>query len=170
MVSQKYSSFAPVINFLIISTLVILEFTGSPILAIKGANPMLILTFTAMMCMFCSELTACLSGLITGFFLDSVSSGPAFFNTFFLSIACLLISLTVHYYFNNNIRAATALALICSVLYFLLKWLFGFAFSGDINNSLQYLLKNALPSAAYTALFVFPFYYLERAVFKKALG
>lgn len=168
MTSQKLSSFAAVFNFLIAAFLIITEFTGKPLLSVLGADPLLILSFCIAMSMFCSELTSAISGLIIGIFVDSASSGPAFFNTFFFMLICLAVSLTVHYYFNNNIRAAMALILICSILYFGIKWVFGHAFNGVINDSLQILLKNALPSALFTSVFIIPFYYLERAIFSKA--
>ena len=53
------------------------------------------------------------------------------------------------------------------LIYFLLMWLFFYGIGKGAEQSAYYLFRIAVPSAVYTAVFIFPFYYLERTLFEK---
>ena len=67
---------------------------------------------------------------------------------------------------NDNIYSALALSFFASISYFSLKWVC-FCLIPAHRDVWGYLLKYALPSAIYTALFVIPFYYLIKYISKK---
>lgn len=137
---------------------------SSPVISLKigKVNPMLPLALLVAFSMFSSELSAALAGLTIGIFIDSVSSTPAGFNSILLFIIALAISLTARYLFNNNVLANIALCLLSTALYYLARWTFCFAVSLSFTESLIYLMRYALPSVIYTAVFTVPFYYFEK--------
>ena len=155
------------INFLIFSVFYIFHFSGNISLKIASAQPILCLSLLVAVSMFSSEWSSAFAGLVLGFFFDSVSSSSSVFNTVIMFIIGLGVSLITHYIFNNNILSAAALSVISSVIYFLLMWLLFYGIGKGAEQSAYYLFRIAVPSAVYTAVFIFPFYFLERALFKK---
>lgn len=131
------------------------------------ANPMLPLALLIPICMFSSEITAAISGLIVGIFMDSVAATPQGFNAITLMILGLVAALIIRHLFNNNILSSVALCALCTTVYFLLRFIFCFAFSVSLTENLTYLMQTAFPSVLYTAVLTVPFYYLERALYNK---
>ena len=153
------------INALLFTVLILIHYSGTTI-KIGSANPFSALALLVAVIMFSSEVTGVLTGAIIGIVLDSITSTPVGFNTITLIVISFIATLVSHYLFNRNIKAALALCLICSALYFGARWLAGFAFAGDIAANFKYLLNYAATSAVYTSVFVVPFFYLERKLFK----
>ncbi len=155
------------INTLIYIALIFIQYNGVFSLKIVTANPMLPISLFVAVCMFCSELSAGISGLIIGVFMDSVAATPPGFNAIVLLLLGLAISLVIRHLFNNNIWSAITLSVLSTGIYFLLRWAFCFAFSVSFAETLTYLMQSAFPSVIYTAVFTVPFYYFEKRLYKK---
>lgn len=128
---------------------------------------MLPLALLVAVCMFCSELRGAVTGLIVGVFLDAYSSTPSGLNAIVFMLLGLAVTLVVKHLFNNNIFSAITLCIICTLIYFIFRWVFSFAFYTSFAENVSYLLSNLIPSALYTALFVIPFYFFEKLLYKK---
>lgn len=166
--SQKKSIAFATVNILIMAVLSLFHSTNIIPIAIKGAVPFVPLAFLTALCMFTQETSAVLAGLLVGTLTDSFSATSICFNSIILMIVSLFTALIVHYFFNNNIRSAIALCIICSLFYFAVRWFFTYAFSVSQAESLIYIFKYAIPSAIYTTVFIIPFYYLERFIYNKS--
>ncbi len=164
---RKKSFLLPLINAVFMGALVLLHYNGAFTFKLWQATPMLPLTLLVAIGMFSTELTAALTGLAVGIFMDSAASTPQGFHAIIFLCLGLGISLIVKHLFNNNVFSSCALCLMASALYFILRWCFCFAFSLTFTQSLNYLLQIALPSVIYTSVFIIPFYYLERYLFSK---
>ena len=165
MQKTKKTFFIIVINALLLSCLLLFHYSGASI-AISTANPMAALSLLVAIIMFSSEIAGVLTGLLLGIILDSVTSTPIGFNTLTLTLISFAAALISHYLFNRNLKSALTLCLLFSLAYFFARWLVGFAFAGDINDSFLYLIRYAVPSAVYTSVFIVPFFYLEKLVFR----
>ncbi len=167
MRSTKNIFFLRFINTLLFIIFVFIQYNGVFTLKIANANPMLPLSLLVAVSMFCSELSACVSGLIVGFFIDSVAATPTGFNAIVFFLLGFAVALTVRHLFNNNIWSAISLCLICTMLYFILRWLFSISFSLSFEENLTYLMRMVFPSIIYTAVFIIPLYYTEKLLYKK---
>ncbi|MBE6728458.1 MAG: hypothetical protein E7562_07415 [Ruminococcaceae bacterium] len=161
----KRNYISAIINAILISIIFLFHYTNLFSITIYNVSPMLLLPFFVGFAIYSEEMPATFVGAIIGFFADSTSSSGSYFHTFYFFILGLAISLMMHYLLNNNIRSAIMLSLVSSILYFVLRWLFFHAFSGS-DNSIEYLMQYALPSVIYTSVFIFPFYYLQRFIFR----
>lgn len=167
MTDRKKVFILRLINTLFFIVLIAFQYNGVFSIKIQAANPMLPLALLVSISIFSSELTTAISGLIVGIFIDSVSSTVPGFHAIVFLILGLSASLIVKHLFNNNIFSACALCLICGVFYYLLRWIFCYAFMLSLTENLTYLMRTALPSAIYTAIFIIPFYYLEKFLYNK---
>lgn len=167
MTSRKNIFKLRLINALLFAVLIYVQYNGVFTLKIAQANPMLPLALLVTVYMFCSELTAAISGLIVGIFMDSVAATPQGFNAIALMILGLISALIIRHLFNNNVFSSIALCALCTAVYFLLRFSFCFAFTASLTENLTYLMRTAFPSVLYTAAFAVPFYYLERALYNK---
>lgn len=167
MTSRKNIFKLRLINALLFAVLIYVQYNSVFTLNIARANPMLALALLVTVCMFCSEMTAAISGLIVGIFIDCVSMAPQGFNAILLMILGLLTSLVIRHLFNNNIFSAVALCALCTATYFLLRWVFCLAFSSSFTENITYLMQTAFPSVIYTAVLAIPFYYLEKLLYNK---
>lgn len=155
------------INILLFVLLVFVQYNATFSIKIAHANPMLPLALLVAICMFCSELTGAISGLIVGIFIDSTASTTQGFNATVFMILGLCVTLIIRHLFNNNIFSAVTLCLLCSAVYYLIRWIFYYIGSVSLTENLTYLMQTILPSVLYTAVFIIPFYYLERYLYKK---
>ena len=101
---------------------VLIHTTKIPDLSIKTAYPFLVLPLLAAFSFFHSPLSSALAGFLTGACIDSVATSAYCFNTLFLTVAGMLISLFSSTLFNKNLKAAAVLSLILAVVYYLLYW------------------------------------------------
>ena len=153
------------VNFLLFAISLLIQYNDSFSVKIYSANPMLPLAVLVSFSMFASEMSSCFIGLVIGIFADSVSGMPIGFNTVLFFVIGLAVSLMVKYLFNNNYRSALMLCLISAGAYFFARWLIGFAFGG-LQTSLEYIMRFALPSIAYTCVFAIPLYFLQKFLLK----
>lgn len=148
---------------------ILFQITGIPDITIKTATPLLLVPMITAFSVYSSLPAAAVTGFVTGACLDGMASGTYCFNTIVLMLTGVAVYLTANNLFNKNVQSATALSLITAGIYFSLKWLVFYAFGVSVQDSMEYLLSFALPSALYTSLFIFPFYYLFR-YFNKLLN
>ena len=167
MTDRKKVFILRLINTLFFILLIAFQYNGVFSIKILSANPMLPLALLVACCMFSSELTAAFTGLLVGIFTDSAASTPQGFHAAVFMLIAVAVSLIAKHLFNNNIFASFALCLLCSIFYYVLRWIFCLAFSLSFTENLTYLMRTAFPSALYTAIFIIPFYYLERALYNK---
>ena len=154
-----------IINFLLFIFLILFHYSGASI-KIFGANPLTPLALLISIVMFSGELSGVLTGIAVGIVLDGVAMTPPGFNTVVFMGLSFLAVLISHYLFNRNLKSALVLCFVCSLVYFFLRWLFVFAFSTDVADGLDYLIKTAFGSSVYTAVSVIPFFYLQKYIFK----
>ncbi|MBQ8648864.1 MAG: rod shape-determining protein MreD [Clostridia bacterium] len=165
---DRYIAFA--FNLLIFALLFIGHYSLGGILTVKNATPLLILPMLTAFSMFNDELASALTGLFFGIFMDGASSEVYCFNALVLLFIGLFTSLISKYLFNRNIRSVAVLSILGNLFYFCLKWLIFYAFDSTISSSLTYLLDYAIPSAIYSAVFIIPFFFLERAFYRKIVS
>lgn len=154
------------INILFFIVLFLIQYSTSFSLKIFNVSPLLPLTLLVAIGMFSSEFTGAFTGLIVGIFVDTVALTPPGFNAVVFCVLGLLAVLVIKHLFNNNIFSALALCALCSLFYFVLRWLCCYAFSISFTENLTYLINTAFPSCVYTAIFIIPFYYLEKTLYK----
>lgn len=162
MLAKKHHPFVVLINILVF--IFVLFFDSNPFIdiSIKNAAPLLALPLITGFSIFSSPKRSAVAGFFIGAVTDSIAMKSYCFNALlFLSLG-VGISLAANNLFNKNVRAATALSLITAVIYYTSYWLCFMAFGVGMKNSLIYLLGYALPSAIYSAVFIFPFFYLYR--------
>lgn len=165
MSSLARKSISAAIELALAMLLFLIHYTDIVNIKIFGAEPMLLLPFLVAYSMFREELNAAAVGALTGFFADSVAVGASLLHTLFFFIICFAVALATHYLLNNNLKAAIMLSAFSAIIYYLLRWLCFFAFTGA-DNSIDYLMKYALPAVIYTALLIIPFYFLQRLIYK----
>lgn len=162
MLAKKHHPWIFTFNIIIFTLIMFFDTSGFINIGIKNATPMLCLPLLCGYSIFATLSHSAVAGFIVGAMLDSTASGSYCFNTVCFLLLATFINLSANNLFNKNIRAAIALAVIASVLYFSARWLCFMAFGVGIKNSLIYLLSYALPSAVYSAAFIFPFFYIYR--------
>lgn len=163
MVRKKHHPMLILATVLIFCAAILIDTSEIINLSIKTATPMILLPLLCAFSFF-SEIRYCvIVGLISGAFVDSISSKSYCFNTILLMIIAVSVCLCANNLFNKNIRAAFVLTLLASIIYFILLWFFFYSFGSDIESSIGYLLKYALPSAIYSTLFAIPFYFIYKA-------
>lgn len=167
MTSRKNIFILRLVNTLVFVVLIYIQYSSNFTLKIAAANPILPIALLVPICMFCSELTAATSGLLVGIFMDTVSATPPAFNAITLMMLGLTTALIIRHLFNNNILSSIALCALCTTAYFIMRWVFCFAFSATFSENLTYLMQTAFPSVIYTSVFDIPFYYLEKFLYNK---
>lgn len=165
---QKFSRFAvPLLLFGCFFLLFLLQSTDILTIHSLYASAFLLFPFTVTFCMFRDEITATVTGLLVGIFLDSLSSAANGFHTLFFLLMGLAVSFILHFFFNNNLRSALLLSISLGILYYLLRCIFFDMSHGLFEDAAHYIFRSALPSLIYTNLFTVPFYYFHRALAKK---
>ena len=162
MLAKKHHPFITAITVLIFTVVLFFDSNTLIDISIKNATPLIALALVTGYSIFASCGYAAIAGIISGAMIDSVASRSYCFNTVSFLLLGVLVSLAANNLFNKNIRAAVALTVITSVMYFTARWLVFMAFGVSIQNSMVYLLSYALPSAFYSAAFIFPFFYIFR--------
>lgn len=165
MTDRKKTLFIFLTNTVLFTVFILFHFSGASI-KIMGANPMCAFSLLIAITLFSSELTAVLTGVFVGIILDSVAMTPAGFNTVSFALISFAAALISHYLFNRNLKSAIALCFICALSYYFLRWLAVFAFSAEMTETFNYLIKTSIPSAVYTTVMIIPLFYLEKSLFK----
>lgn len=146
----------------------VIMFDSNPLvdISIRNATPLIILPLITAFSVFGSSRVSAAVGFFAGALLDSTAGGTYCFNTICFFVIGIGVYLAANNLFNKNVYAVTALALITATLYYTIYWLTFMAFGVGIENSLIYLLSYGLPSAFYSTVFIFPFYYLYKYFYK----
>lgn len=152
---------AAFINAVIILAVFLLRFSGVATLQIGEAVPILLIPIVISISIFFGENAALLSALFTGLLMDSSSADSSCFNTVFFVLGATACGVMANRFLNRNLKAAICLSLGLSFSYFILKYLIFFVLRGIAVNY-DYFVLNLIPSAVYTALWIIPFYFLQK--------
>ena len=134
----------------------LLQTTSLLPLRIGNANPVLLLPLLVAVCCFYGEWYGLILGLILGIAEDGVANSICFHTILFLLLGLICGALS-SYVLNKNLSASVFLSFGASLVYFVIKWLWFFVLKGYVGAG-AYFLGTILPSALYTALWIFPFY------------
>ena len=162
MQSKKRHPWIALINFMLFFLAFIFHYTDIIDISIKNAEQLIIIPLLTAFSMFSGTGASVAVGLLTGIFMDSSASGAVCFNAAVLMLSAALVSVCAERLFNRNIRASVLLCVLVSLFYFLIRWVCFYAFGTGVQDNLTYLLSYAFPSVLYTAVFIFPFYFLYR--------
>lgn len=160
--NNKKHPFIFILNVLIFSLIILLHYTDKTAIQIEGATALLVLPLLTAYSLFHSPLRCAIVGLCTGVFMDACTVGSYCFNAITLMVLATLVSVTSNVLFNKNIRSAIVFSLITSGVYHIANWAVFHTFGETFSNSLAFLLRYAAPSALFSAVFIFPFYFLYR--------
>lgn len=161
MAKRKYV----LINIVVALLTFILQYNSFNIFGSLNATPMFSLGFIIVLSMFFPEFNSFFLGLLFGIITDSVATTAFGFNTIFMPLICLGVSLLSHYLFNNNIKSCTVISLLVSFSYFAVRFLIFYP-SVNAKEIMTYLIKTDLPSAIITSVFSVLLYLFEKRAFK----
>lgn len=167
METKKRHPGLAIISFLLFFFAFIIHYNDTIDISIKNAVPIIILPLLTAFAMFSSPAVSATVGLIIGICMDGAASGALCFNAAVLMLAAVLVSVSANNLFNRNIRSALLLSVIVSLFYFVLRWVFFYAFTLSARDNLTYLLSYAFPSVIYTNIFIFPFYFLYKRFYNE---
>ncbi len=156
---KKYLALA--INLFLIILLFTLRYSGLVTLAVGQAVPITLLPLVVAVAVFYGEWLGAAAGFFTGALMDTVMSGSSCFNTLTVMLIGLTAGALSSYFLNKNIRSAAFLSLGAAFSYLFTRQLFFYSFKG-ISLGADYYSLYFIPTAVYTAIFVIPFYFLEK--------
>ncbi len=157
--SRRYISLG--INLFLIALLYLLRYSGLMTLAIGQAVPITLLPLTVSIAVFFGEWYGAAAGFCAGALMDTSMSGSSCFNTLTVMLIGLIAGILSSYFLNKNIRSAAVLSLGTAFLYLITRQIFFYSFKG-ISIGADYYALYFIPTAVYTALFIIPFYFLEK--------
>ena len=155
------------INFLIAVICLALQFNHFINIGKSSIFPLFPFAFVIVFSMFSSELTAFITGMVMGIFVDSSSSSLFSFNTIAYSLTAFLVSLLVHYLFNNNIRSCTVISFFSTAFLLLVRFIVSYSDLG-LNYMLKNFLNSIVPSAVLTVIFAVLLFLAEKKIYKNA--
>lgn len=167
MTNQKNLFTLRVINVILFFAIITIQYSDTINIKLFAANPMLPLSLLVAVCLFCSELTGAIAGLMVGILVDALASTPPGFNSIIFMIigpACVLVA---KHLFNNNILSSIVLCFLSAQIYYTVRWIFCIFFYSTFEENLTYLFQTVFPSCIYTAILVVPFYFIEKYLYKK---
>lgn len=167
MTNQKNLFNLRIINAVLFFVIIIIQYSDIVSIKLFAANPMLPLSLLVAVCLFCSELTGAIAGLMAGIFVDTMASTPPGFNAIIFMLlgpACVLVA---KHLFNNNILSSIVLCFLCAQIYYTVRWIICIAFYSSFAENLTYIFQTVFPSCLYTAILVVPFYFIEKYLYKK---
>lgn len=157
--SKQFLSF--IINACLIVFLYILRYSGLMTLKIGQAVPITLIPFVVAVAIFYGEWWGATSGFFAGALMDGSMSGSSCFNTLTVMLIGLISGVLASYFMNKNIRSAACLSLGTAFAYLFTRMLFFYSFRG-ISTGADYYSLYFIPTVFYTALFIVPFYFLEK--------
>ncbi len=155
----RYLSFF--INILAIILLFVLRYSGLATLGIGQAVPVTLIPFVTAIALFYGEWYGAAAGFFAGALMDSVTTASSCFNTLAVMLIGLICGILSSYYLNKNFQAAACVSLGASFAYLFARLLFFYSFKG-ISTGAEYYSLYFIPTVFYTALFIIPFYFLEK--------
>ncbi len=126
---------------------------------IFGVRPNAAFVLLLVFAMFGGEWAGILGGLALGIATDVISSAPDGFNALFMMLAGLVAALLSIYLFNRRLPAAMVLVGCGSAVYYIVLWAVSVLPHG-FDVAWLHLVRYSLPSALYSFLFVFPFWWI----------
>ena len=149
------------INAVLLIFLFVIRYSGLATLAIGQAVPITLIPFVVAVSLFWGEWIGATAGFIAGALMDGSMIGSSCFNTLTLMLIGLICGVLSSYYMNKNIRSAACLSLGASFLYLFARLAFFYSFKG-ISVGTEYYSNYFIPTVFYTAVFILPFYFLEK--------
>ena len=149
------------VNIFLICLITALRYSGVATFKIGNAIPVILVPLVVAIAMFFGDNASILAGILSGVLMDSFSSDSSCFNTLFFVIMAAICNLLSNLFLNRNLKAAVYLSALVSTIYFFIKYLVFFVFSG-ISVNYDYFMLHLIPSVVYTAIFIIPFYFLEK--------
>ena len=149
------------INLFLIIILFVIRYSGLLTLAIGTAIPITLLPLIVGIAIFYGEWFGAAAGLFAGALMDSVMSGSSCFNSLSVMMLGLLSGVLASYFMNKNVRSAACLSLGAAFLYLFARQISFYSFKG-IPVDAEYYSTYFIPTAIYTAVFIIPFYFLEK--------
>lgn len=165
MFSDKKYSF-PVIECVLAVVLFILHYTSLIDITIYMASPFILLPLCISVAFFRGEVVGLIFSGVCGFACDAVAGQTSVYNTIAFVIIGFFAGVLAKNIFNKNLKGAFILSLCFSAGYFSFKWLI-FYLIPDIEGKVYHLFWNIAPSILYTAVFIIPFFYLEKWILKE---
>ena len=160
--NDKKHPFIILLNLIIFSVIILLQYTDKAFIRINGVSPLLILPLITAFSMFHSPLASALAGMIAGIFMDSVTVGSHGFNAVILLIIGVFVSCVSSNLFNKNLPSCVVLTLIISFLYHICHCIVFHTFGTRFTETVTYLLEYSLPSVLLGTVFIFPFYFIYK--------
>lgn len=150
-----------IINAVLLVFLYILRYSGIMTLKIGQAVPITLIPFVVAVAIFYGEWWGAAIGFFAGALMDGSMSGSSCFNTLSVMFIGLIVGVLASYFMNKNIRSAACLSLGSAFIYLFARMLFFYSFRG-IGVGAEYYSLYFIPTVFYTALFIIPFYFLEK--------
>ncbi len=130
-----------------------------------SAKAMLIIPALVAVSMFEKSMAGLLFGAVSGILWDFASAkGDGFFSVL-LAITGYFICVLLTYFMRNNIYSAVIINAVCCVTVNIVYWLW-FILAKGYEGAFSVLMSFYLPSALFTSLFIFIYYYLVSFVVK----
>ena len=149
------------VNAMLLITLFVLRYSGLITLTIGQATPITLIPFVVAIALFWGEWLGASAGFFAGALMDSAVNGSSCFNTLTLMLLGLICGVLSSYYVNKNIRSAACLSLGASFVYLFARLTFFYSFNSVATGS-EYYSNYFIPTVFYTAVFILPFYFLEK--------
>lgn len=166
MTKNRFPFLKVTLLFLLFFVVCIFYSTGAFSLTIGYATPFTVLPLLIAFSILSTPMKSAMLGLVIGIFLDSTAGKTYCFNAVVLMFIACFACLVANNLFNKNIKATYVISLLSSIAYYLLYWIFFFIFGYSLKDSLTYLIRDAFPTAIYTSLFIFPFYFILKYINK----
>ena len=161
MRNRNKQPIAFIINAAILVLLYILRYSELMTLTIGQASPITLIPFVVAIAIFYGEWLGAAAGFFAGAFMDGSMSGSSCFNTLVIMLIGLIAGVLASHYMNKNIRSAACLSLGSAFVYLFVKMIFFYSFK-EIPTGAEYYSMYFIPTVFYTALFIIPFYFLEK--------
>lgn len=133
---------------------------------IFGARAFVVLPLCVAIAMHEREIAAAVFGVVAGVMLDICTANDGF-NSIVLLLLCVVCSLLISHFMQNNMVTSFVLAAGAISVYNILYVIVNLVLAGG-GSPVRQLLLFYLPSAVYTMIFVPIYYFIVRWVWEKA--
>lgn len=133
---------------------------------ILGASPLIIIPAVVCIAGYEGETVGGAYGIFAGLVWDCTTGRIFGFNAFFLMILGIIVGLFVKYLFRNTLFAAVIFTAVLTVTHEIVTWFF-FYYMTRQQNFLYSFTSIIIPTAAYTLIFVFIFYFVMGLINRK---
>ena len=134
-------------------------------LNLGSLSPMLLVPFVVCVAMYERSFTGLLVGALSGVLWDFASSGADGMFTLMLTTIAFAVGVLIAFYLRNRLITAVALSFVSCLAVSVAYWMV-FILRKGYDGTWQSLFLHFLPLAAYSAAFVFIYYYLVGFIVK----